>query len=47
MRRERVEKKVPRKLRRPLEILPLDPRDQDIVRAKALPVSERRRHRIA
>jgi hypothetical protein len=34
MRRERVQRKVPRKPRRPIETLPLDPRDGEIVRAK-------------
>jgi len=36
MRRERVQRRVPTKPRNPAEILPLDPRDPDIVRAKAL-----------
>jgi hypothetical protein len=44
MRRERIEKKVP-KPKRPLEILPLDPRDRDILRAKALPASQRPRRK--
>ena len=34
MGRERVQKRVPKKPRRPIEILPLDPRDTEIVRAK-------------
>jgi hypothetical protein len=36
MRRERIEHRTPRRPRRLPEILPLDPRDPDIVRAKAL-----------
>ncbi len=35
MRRERIIRKAPRP-RKAVEILPLDPRDPDIVRAKAL-----------
>ncbi len=36
MRRQRIEKKKPWKLRLPVEVLPLDPRDPDILRAKEL-----------
>jgi hypothetical protein len=36
MRRERIERKAPKRPRRSVEILPLDPRDPDIVRAKHL-----------
>jgi len=47
MERIRVERKpVKRKIRRP-EILPLDPRDPDIVRAKQLLADARRRDRTA
>lgn len=36
MRRERIEKKPVKKPKRHLEILPLDPRDPDILHAKEL-----------
>jgi hypothetical protein len=35
MRQERIRRKVPRRPRT-VEILPLDPRDPDVVRAKAM-----------
>jgi hypothetical protein len=41
MRREWIQRKAPGRPRRPAEILPLDPRDPDILRAKAL-VEQRR-----
>jgi hypothetical protein len=40
MRRIRIQKPLPR-IRHEVEILPLDPRDPDIVRAKALMRSQR------
>jgi hypothetical protein len=46
MRRERIEKKPVRKSSRHLDVLPLDPRDPDVLRAKVLvptPLSPRRR----
>jgi hypothetical protein len=43
MRRERIEKRVAKKPIRRVEVLPLDPRDPDIVRAKQM--LERRRDR--
>jgi hypothetical protein len=36
MRRERIQRKPVKKPRRHLEVLPLDPRDPDIMRAKGL-----------
>ena len=47
MRRERIQKKVWKQPTRPLEILPLDPRDPDIVRAKSLRASMPRRRRAS
>jgi hypothetical protein len=46
MRRERIEKKPARKPNRHLDVLPLDPRDPDVLRAKVLvptPLAARRR----
>lgn len=43
MRRERIEKKAPRKPTREVEVLPLDPRDPDVVHAKELLQIRRRR----
>jgi hypothetical protein len=39
MKRVRIEKQKSRRKRASLEILPLDPRDPDVVRAKGLPFS--------
>jgi hypothetical protein len=39
MKRVRIEKQTSRRKRAWLEILPLDPRDPDVVRAKGLPFS--------
>jgi hypothetical protein len=36
MRRERIEKKPPKPRQRPADVLPLDPRDPDVLRAKEL-----------
>ncbi|HEX5903301.1 MAG TPA: hypothetical protein VF028_09360 [Actinomycetota bacterium] len=36
MRRERIERKASKKPNRHLDVLPLDPRDTDVVRAKEL-----------
>jgi hypothetical protein len=36
MRRERIVRTAPRRPRRSIEVLPIDPRDPDIVRAKAI-----------
>jgi hypothetical protein len=49
MRRERIVRKAPVRPRRPPEILPLDPRDPDVLRAKALVAQQRlpRGHRAA
>jgi hypothetical protein len=41
VRRERIVRTTPKRRRRPLEVLPLDPRDPDVVRAKALEASRR------
>jgi hypothetical protein len=41
MRQERIERKVVGRPRRPPEILPLDPRDADVVRAKVLRIHDR------
>jgi hypothetical protein len=38
MRRERIERKPAKKPNRHLDVLPLDPRDPDIVRVKRSPV---------
>lgn len=46
MRRERIEERKPKR-RRPLEILPLDPRDPDILHAKELTAKLIRRRRPA
>jgi hypothetical protein len=46
MRRERIEQRRPKRAR-PIEILPLDPRDPDILRAKALLASQRPRPKAA
>jgi hypothetical protein len=43
MKRIRIEKQKPRRERWWLEVLPLDPRDPDVVRAKAIDRSGDRR----
>jgi hypothetical protein len=47
MRRERIEKMVPKGPRKPAEVLPLDPRDPDILRAKGLLATGRPRLKAA
>ena len=47
MRRERIERESPKARRRPVEALPLDPRDLDIVRAKELVSTQRPQRRRA
>jgi hypothetical protein len=45
MRRERIARTASRRPRRSIEVLPIDPRDPDIVRAKAIEQREARRSR--